>query len=72
VVVRPPRVEELRPVGLPILDAAKYLGVSRWTIQRLRAAGELEGFHIGAAAMITVDSIDELVARQRAVDRVER
>lgn len=62
---RPPRLEELRPVGLPIADAARYLGVSRWTIQRLRSRGELEGFRIGAAAMISVDSLDAYVARQR-------
>ena len=48
---RPPRVEELRPLGLPIMDAAHYLGVSRWTVQRLRSRRELEGFRIGAAAI---------------------
>lgn len=68
---RPPKVEELRPIGLPILEAARYLGVSRWTVQRLRTKGELDGFRIGAAAMITVDSIDAYVARQRAAE-VER
>jgi excisionase family DNA binding protein len=62
---RPPRLEELRPVGLPIADAARYLGVSRWTVQRLRTRHELEGFRIGAAAMITVDSLDAYVARAR-------
>jgi excisionase family DNA binding protein len=66
---RPPNVAELRPVGLPILDAARYLGVSRWTVQRLRRDGELEGFRIGAAAMITVDSLDAYVARQREAER---
>ena len=69
---RPPHVEELRPIGLPILDAARYLGVSRWTVQRLRSRGELDGFRIGAAAMITVESIDAYVARQRERDRAER
>jgi excisionase family DNA binding protein len=64
VVARPASVAELRPVGLPILDAARYLGVSRWTVQRLRSSGELTGFRIGAAAMITVDSLDRYVARQ--------
>lgn len=68
-VVRPPIVEELRPIGLPIAEAARYLGVSRWTIQRLRRRGELRGFHIGAAAMIETASIDELVERQRIADR---
>jgi excisionase family DNA binding protein len=63
---RPPALEELRPVGLPIADAARYLGVSRWTVQRLRARGELRGFHIGAAAMIEVASLDAYVARRFA------
>ena len=61
-------IEPVRPVGLPLADAARYLGVSRWTIQRLRAAGEIVGFHVGAAAMIELDSIDAYVARQRAKD----
>ena len=63
-VVRPPIVEELRPTALPILEAARYLGVSRWTVQRLRARHELDGFRIGAAAMITTASLDAYVARQ--------
>jgi excisionase family DNA binding protein len=68
---QPPRVTELRPVGLPIREAARYLGVSLWTVQRLRARRELEGFHIGAAAMISVDSLDAYVARQREVENLD-
>jgi excisionase family DNA binding protein len=67
-VARPSPVEAIRPLGLPILEAARYLGVSRWTVQRLRQRGELDGFHIGAAAMITTDSVDAYVARQRAAE----
>jgi hypothetical protein len=70
-VARPPIVEELRPMGLPILAAARYLGVSRWTVQRLRSSGDLEGFHIGAAAIITVASLDAYIARQRAAEHEE-
>jgi excisionase family DNA binding protein len=72
VVTRPAVVQELRPVGIPILEAARYLGVSRWTVQRLRGSGELTGFRIGAAAMITVDSLDAFVARQLEVAATER
>jgi excisionase family DNA binding protein len=64
--LRPASVETVRPIGLPILEAARYLGVSRWTIQRLRRTGELVGFRIGAAAMITTESLDAYVARQFA------
>lgn len=59
------RVQELRPQGLPIQAAAAYLGVSRWTIQRLRTRGELDGYHVGAAAMITTSSLDRYVAAHR-------
>lgn len=68
---RPPLAAGLRPAALPLhstnpelMTAARYLGVSRWTVQRLRAQGELEGFSIGAAAMITTESLDEYLARQ--------
>jgi excisionase family DNA binding protein len=67
----PPPRTEVRPVALPVastdpelMTAARYLGVSRWTVQRLRRDGELVGFRIGAAAMITTDSLDAYVARQ--------
>lgn len=70
--------EPLRPIGLPIastdpakLTAASYLGVSRATMYRLRAAGEVEGFHVGAAAMITRESLDAYMERQRARDLEE-
>lgn len=58
-------VEPIRPRGLPLADAALYLGVSRWTIQRLRSRGELEGYHVGAAAMITLDSLDAYLEAHR-------
>lgn len=65
----------LAPAGLPLasvdpakLTAATYLGVSRSTIIRLRSSGELEGFHVGAAAMITRASLDAYISRQRALE----
>jgi excisionase family DNA binding protein len=67
------------PIGLPIasvdpdkLTAATYLGVSRATIYRLLEAGELEGFHVGAAAMVTRASLDAFVARQREAEPERR
>jgi excisionase family DNA binding protein len=69
----PPNAAGLRPIGLPlhstdpnVMTAARYLGVSRWTVQRLRSQGEVIGFRIGAAAMIDLESLDAYVARQRA------
>ena len=68
--------EPLKPAGLPLasndptkLTAARYLGVSRATVQRLRGRGELEGFHVGAAAMITRASLDAYIERQREADK---
>jgi hypothetical protein len=43
--------------------------VSRWTIQRLRGRGELAGYHVGAAAMITLESLDAYLAAATAADR---
>lgn len=64
-----------RARGLPLAStdpdkftAARYLGVSRATVMRLRARGELEGFHVGAAAMITVASLDAYIERQRLAE----
>jgi excisionase family DNA binding protein len=75
----PPNGPTLRPLGLPlhstddrVMTAARYLGVSRWTVQRLRAQGEITGYRIGAAAMIELDSLDAYVARQQAKARAER
>lgn len=73
--VRPPESSSppaVRPRGLPlasirpeVMTAARYLGVSRWTIQRLLASGELEGYHVRAAAMVTLDSLDAYLERSR-------
>ena len=67
---RPPTtVQTVRPRGLPLAEAARYLGVSRWTIQRLRTKGEVSGYHVGAAAMIELASLDAYIARQQAAER---
>ena len=63
-----PVVAAIRPRGIPLNQAARYLGVSRWTVQRLRSRGELVGYHVGAAAMIDLDSLDAYVERQRAAE----
>jgi excisionase family DNA binding protein len=62
-----PRLAPLRPRGLPITAAAAYLGTTRRTIERLRAAGELAGYHIGRHAMIELGSLDAYVDTHRDV-----
>jgi excisionase family DNA binding protein len=60
-----PGLAPLRPRGLSIVDAARYLGTSRRTIEKLRAAGELTGYHVGRAAMIELDSLDAYALAHR-------
>jgi excisionase family DNA binding protein len=61
-------VRPLEPAALTIKDAAAYLGISRWTVNRLRASGELEAFRVGAGVRITRASADAYIERQRAAE----
>jgi excisionase family DNA binding protein len=57
------------PELISIAQAAEVLGVSRDTIRRLLAAGELGSVRIGAALRIPRSDIELLVARGRARTR---
>lgn len=46
-----------RPL-LPAEAAARYLGVSRWTIYRLIDRGELKAYTVGSQIRIRPDDID--------------
>jgi excisionase family DNA binding protein len=70
------RTSYLRRVPSPIQpkeisrhEAALYLGVSVKTVDRLRAAGELDDFAIGAVVRIEIESIDAFKERQRQARR---
>lgn len=45
-------------------EAAYRLGVSRTTIWRLIAAGEIQPVRIGSRTLVSNKSVDEFVARQ--------
>ena len=50
-------------------EAAQRLGVSVKTIDRLRKAGRLRSHHIGARVLITVRSVESLLASTREKGR---
>jgi excisionase family DNA binding protein len=54
---------ERRLVGLS--EAGAMLGVSRSRAHQLVVSGELEGVRLGRRLLVTVESIDALVARLR-------
>jgi excisionase family DNA binding protein len=48
----------LRPRVLRKLEAAKYLGVSRATVERMLAAGEIEAKVLRGVVLVSVASLD--------------
>lgn len=60
-----PTSSEPAPRGMTILAAAKYLGQSRWTVQRLIRKGEIADFYIGASHMVDRASVDAFIERQK-------
>jgi hypothetical protein len=54
---------DLRPRLVKIPKAAEMLGISRSQVYLLVASGALTRVHQGAAALITVESIDAHVTR---------
>ena len=57
---------------MTIPDAGRRLGVGRTTMYELIGAGEVEVVHIGRAARIPMDSIDDYVGRLRSVSDPSR
>lgn len=51
---------------LSIQEAGRALGIRRSKMYELIAAGELETVHIGRAVRVTVDAVEEFVARLRS------
>ncbi|MEN2742500.1 helix-turn-helix domain-containing protein [Microbacterium sp. X-17] len=63
-VARPDRSSYGRPLLISQDEAAHRLGVSRTTIWRLIAAGDLQPVRIGSRTLVSNLSIDEYIARQ--------
>lgn len=57
------------PSLVTVVEAARALGIGRSKAYELIASGDLEVVHIGRAARVPVDAIDDLVIRLRAQSR---
>lgn len=60
-----------RPISYSTADAAAMLGVSRSTLYRLMAAGELGYATIGGRRLIPTTALLDLVERNTVVDTPE-
>jgi excisionase family DNA binding protein len=54
---------------LPVVAAAKYLGVSRATVERLVSRGHLPVVKVGACTRYDVEDLDGFIATYRHRDR---
>jgi excisionase family DNA binding protein len=52
---------ELEPLLFSIVDAAKSLGVSHWTVRRLIADGQLPKVRIGSRVLLRASDLSEFV-----------
>lgn len=53
-----------KPLAYSVVSAAKAIGVSKNTIWRLIAAGELTTFKLGARTLIRADVLQAFIDRQ--------
>lgn len=60
------QVGEPPSLFVPVLTAARMLGIGRTKVYELVGQGELELLHIGCRALIPVDSVHSFAARVRA------
>lgn len=68
----PVELAPIRPRGLPMPAAARYLGVSLRTVERLRQSGELRAYHVGRRVLIELDSLDAYATRDPDDAELER
>jgi excisionase family DNA binding protein len=54
---------------LPVVAAAKYLGVSRATVERLVSRGQLPVVKVGACTRYDVEDLDGFIATYRNLHR---
>jgi excisionase family DNA binding protein len=59
------QVGEPPSLFVPVLTAARMLGIGRTKVYELVGEGELELVHIGCRALIPVDSVHSFAARLR-------
>jgi excisionase family DNA binding protein len=62
-------VTEIRERGaLRPNEAAAWLGLSRDTLERLIAKGEIRSYKVGAARFLSTEALREFVASREATD----
>jgi excisionase family DNA binding protein len=55
--------QELTPAWLRVKDAERYAGLSRSTLAKLIASGEVEASKVGKALRVNRESLDEYMGR---------
>lgn len=65
-----PSLFDPEPILLTIVEAARMLKIGRTLAYELIAAGELEVVHIGRAARVPVEAVQEFVSAKRAESTV--
>jgi excisionase family DNA binding protein len=57
-----PRNDPLKPLSVPVKTAGKLLGVSETTTWGLISSGEIDAIRIGRRTLVTMASLESLVA----------
>ena len=52
----------IRPAALSIRGASQYTGLSRSTLYRMMAAGQLPSIKIGVRRLLRIEDLDSLIA----------
>lgn len=55
----------MKPVTINVQDAVRASGLSRVTLWRLMASGQLDSIKVGARRLIKVDSLEALLSNGR-------
>ncbi len=57
----------IEPITMRVLDACRYIGVSRSTLYVLIAAGEIEIIKLGSSTLLLTESLKALIAKRRGM-----
>ena len=63
-------MEELRPLLLPVTEAARLLATSRSKIYEMIAVGQLESVKLGRRRLIPREAVESYVASLRGLRRI--
>lgn len=60
-----PKRPAVAPITMRISDACQFTGLGRSTLYLLIASGEIEVIKVGAATLVTTESLRSLIERRR-------